>query len=116
VSIKLLIQKNVSDAFLQLGDLVSTVIYSEKGVYNPVTDSHSAETTTSIRAVVVEYSQKELAATMAEAIDRKVIFDKATLPVPINIYGKLNIEGVDYDIKMASSDPAGATLEAWAKR
>ena len=118
MSLRGLIQQNVSSAMTSLGDLMVDVTYTPPGTgeYDPVTGTVSEGTSVTAPALVSGYADRELQGTQIEANDRKFLFDASSLSVRIFIDGKITHDGVDYQIVNVRTDPAEATVVAQGRR
>ncbi len=110
MSLTKLIQDSVSTAFDQLGDLKSTVVYTEEGEYDPTTGTVTggAEHTTD-NAIFTEYNAMEIDGTTVLITDRKLILFAVGLGFVPNPSGDVTVDGRVYQVVSVIQDTAGAT-------
>ena len=112
MSLSKLIQDAVTNAMPVLDDLAGSFTYSTVGQYDPATGQVAAGSSATIKNVVlVGYSAAE-ASDLILSTDRKAIIAKSTLAgTVLDTKGSITgPDGVIYEIKAISQDPAGATV------
>jgi len=112
MSIRGLIQDQVSEGFKKLGDLVVTVSYTpEGGGYNPATGTLSVASSKDAKAVITSYNMRQVNNTTIVSSDKQIIFPKKDLLFEMTVGGTLtDPNGSIYQIMNIVEDPAGATL------
>ena len=111
MSLRELVQANVTTAFKELGDLKSSGTYtSSGGTYDPSTGTVSTGTTYSFTdGVVTVYGSMEIDNTTVLRTDRKLILNATGLGFNPAISGTVTINSSDFKVVSVRSDPAGAT-------
>jgi len=113
-----LIAGALNTAFASMGDLKSTVTYTEPGSsYDPTTGTMTAGTEHTVtQAVVADFALGQIDGTVVQSADRQVIINAADLSVTPESGASVTIDGVRYEVVAVVTDPAGASHTLQVRR
>jgi len=116
MSLKSMIQEQVTAGMDMLGDLLTDMFYTgSPSAYDPVAGTTTAGAVSTVTGVITDYSVREISGVI-QGGDKKIIFDKTKLETDMEVGGTLTVGTTIYQIKDIYEDPSGSIIVVQGRR